>query len=80
MHRLYKEMPSQMKTIQTIETLYCDICKSEKTVKEFLFEYWKHDGGHLAVFVKEAHVCVSCQELILKFIALESGGTFSWSK
>lgn len=67
-----------MKVTKTVETLYCDICKTEQSVKTFCFEYWGHDGDHAAVLCHETHLCVNCQKRVLTFIALESGGAFKW--
>ncbi len=67
-----------MKVTKNVDTLYCDICRTEKSVRTFRFEYWGHDGDHAQVFSQETHLCTKCQERVLRFIKLESGSAFEW--
>ena len=65
--------------IRTVEIPYCDICISEDGVRVFLLNFWGHDGDHATVICRKVHLCVECQEKVLKFIAEKSVGAFQFS-
>jgi len=65
-----------MRVVNTTETFYCDMCKTDKSVRGFEFSYFHHDGDRLQKCLQETHLCPRCQERILKYIALECEGGF----
>jgi len=62
-----------MKVTKSVETVYCDICRTTKQVSTFNFEYFGKGGD---LYYQEAHLCPNCQRRVLQMISLESGQAF----